>query len=169
MKAQKRHLGIYLFGSTMFQVFHHKILKKLKVKYKTVVNEEEKTDEVLRCPLCFFPLGITYLVKYCTIRKWNNTLHQILYKSRGFHWEIKISNLDFLSLTVKNVGPNLDQAATLLHVVLWWLIPISTPPTNCYSKVPLPTMVTTSVHMAREHMKWDELKLRLFALVYTLD
>lgn len=44
----------------MSQVFHRKILKKLKVKDKTVVNEEEETDEVLRRPLCFFPLGRTY-------------------------------------------------------------------------------------------------------------
>lgn len=29
-----------------------------------------------------------------------------------------MSNLDFLSLTVKNVGPNLDQAATLLRGVM---------------------------------------------------
>ena len=42
-----------------------------------------------------------------------------------------MSNLDFPSLTVKNVGPNLDQDATLLHVVLGWLKPISTPLTNC--------------------------------------
>lgn len=87
-KAQKRHLPV--FGSTMSGFFKisinwsHKILKKLKVKDKTVVNEKEKTDEVLHCPLCFFPLGRTYLVMYSTICKWTNTHHQICIKADVF-------------------------------------------------------------------------------------